>query len=387
MSWGHSFRLLVVSHLLFATPTGYYPHIHLTGLDHLSSALQPKHALLLLFNFYLGWVDERTYTPTKKGVDAEIGSKSDFIVHHKPISIEIDATIGSNSTNKSFRTFTYTELAVASGNFMNKEYSPTLMDFIYKGWVNERTYGPTINGYGLAMYIRKMEIPTRKDIKLEHFNHPNLVKFFGYSLNDRKLFCVYEYISGITLDAYLYGESDTSLSWVARLKIAIGAAEGLAYFHKWNQPAYSQFKINLILVDKKEAPMNFLTDPQDGRSTLRPADILVFGWIGGKHACVDLTGVSPLVGLGSGGFAAACKVVKHENACRENQHVFVPFAFDTFGFLAPEAVDLLNRVQQIMPSNVISPRSTNVFFKRIGFAIQKGLAAQLVARLSSIDMH
>ena len=39
---------------------------------------------------------------------------------------------------------------------------------------------------------------------------------------------------------------------------------------------------------KKEAPVNFLTDPSDGRSILRPADILVFGWVGGKHACVDL---------------------------------------------------------------------------------------------------
>ena len=28
---------------------------------------------------------------------------------------------------------------------------------------------------------------------------------------------------------------------------------------------------------KKEAPVNFLTDPQDGRFTLRPADILVSG--------------------------------------------------------------------------------------------------------------
>ncbi|KAJ0666298.1 putative exostosin [Helianthus annuus] len=44
---------------------------------------------------------------------------------------------------------------------------------------------------------------------------------------------------------------------------------------------------------KKEAPVNFLTDSSEGRSTLRPADVLVFGWEGGKHACVDLTGVSP----------------------------------------------------------------------------------------------
>nr|GEY07636.1 putative reverse transcriptase domain-containing protein [Tanacetum cinerariifolium] len=29
---------------------------------------------------------------------------------------------------------------------------------------------------------------------------------------------------------------------------------------------------------KKEAHVNLLTDPSDGRSTLRPADVLVFGW-------------------------------------------------------------------------------------------------------------
>ncbi|GJU72051.1 mutator type transposase [Tanacetum coccineum] len=145
---------------------------------------------------------------------------------------------------------------------------------------------------------------------------------------------------------------------------------------------------------KKEAPMNFLTDPSDGRSTLRPADILVFGWVGGKHACVDLTRVSPLMGLSSQGFTvgeaalkvASYKVTKHEKACFENQHVFIPFAFDTFGFFAPEAVELLTRVQCVMNSNVMTYRSTNVVFNRIGFAIQKGLAAQLVARLPSPAM-
>ncbi|KAF5784754.1 putative PUB domain-containing protein [Helianthus annuus] len=35
--------------------------------------------------------------------------------------------------------------------------------------------------------------------------------------------------------------------------------------------------------------------------------------------------------------AASGKVIKHEKACLNNQHVFIPFAFDTFGFLAPEA--------------------------------------------------
>ena len=71
----------------------------------------------------------------------------------------------------------------------------------------------------------------------------------------------------------------------------------------------------------------------------------------------------------------------------ENQHVFIPFAFDTFGFFAPDAVELLNRVQRIIHSNVISPRSSDVVFKRISFTIQKGLAAQLVVRLPSHSLY
>ncbi|GKE49973.1 hypothetical protein Tco_1481231 [Tanacetum coccineum] len=113
-----------------------------------------------------------------------------------------------------------------------------------------------------------------------------------------------------------------------------------------------------------------------------------------KEAPGNLTGVSPLIGLSSRGFtagqaalkAALGKVTKHEKACIKNQHVFIPFAFDTFGFLAPEAMELLSRFQRVMHSNVMTPRSTDVVFKRIGFAIQKGLAAQLVARLPSTTM-
>ncbi|KAJ0763899.1 putative exostosin [Helianthus annuus] len=130
----------------------------------------------------------------------------------------------------------------------------------------------------------------------------------------------------------------------------------------WLGMSFLTYSGALAFLLRKEAPVSFLTDPLEGRSTLRPADILVFGWVGGKHACVDLTGVSPLVGLGSCAFtvgqaalkAASGKVIKHEKACLDNQHVFIPFAFDTFGFLTPEAVDLLSRVQRVMHSNVMT---------------------------------
>ncbi|KAL8233572.1 hypothetical protein R6Q59_019672 [Mikania micrantha] len=75
------------------------------------------------------------------------------------------------------------------------------------------------------------------------------------------------------------------------------------------------------------------------------------------------------------------KIAKHEKACAENQHAFIPFAFDTFGSLAHDAATFLKRVQQVVHSNSSTPKNANFVFSRIGFAIQKGVAAQLVARL------
>jgi hypothetical protein len=41
----------------------------------------------------------------------------------------------------------------------------------------------------------------------------------------------------------------------------------------------------------------------------------------------------------------------------------------------------LKRVQKIMHSDVVSPKSMNAVFQILSFAIQKGLIAQLVVRL------
>ncbi|MFS7922479.1 putative mediator complex, subunit Med20 [Helianthus anomalus] len=73
------------------------------------------------------------------------------------------------------------------------------------------------------------------------------------------------------------------------------------------------------------------------------------------------------------------KVEKHAKACEDNQHAFVPLAFDTFGSLAPEAVRFLSRVQRVVHSNFSTPQGRGFVFSRSGFSIQKGMAAQFVA--------
>jgi hypothetical protein len=55
---------------------------------------------------------------------------------------------------------------------------------------------------------------------------------------------------------------------------------------------------------------------------------------------VDLTGVSPLVGLTTRDFIAGHAALKAASK-KVAKHEFILFAFDTFGFLAPDVVDIL----------------------------------------------
>ncbi|KAJ0618626.1 hypothetical protein HanHA89_Chr02g0055581 [Helianthus annuus] len=63
-----------------------------------------------------------------------------------------------------------------------------------------------------------------------------------------------------------------------------------------------------------------------------------------------------------------------------------PLAFDRFGSLAPEVVWFLARVQRVVHSNFSTPHRRGFVISRLGFSIQKGMAAHFVARLPAILM-
>ncbi|KAF5176956.1 hypothetical protein FRX31_033457 [Thalictrum thalictroides] len=106
---------------------------------------------------------------------------------------------------------------------------------------------------------------------------------------------------------------------------------------------------------KKEAPVNFLTDPTDGRSTLHPANVLIYNWSEGKQTCVHITRASPMVDIGNGIFEVGQAAI--------------------YAAVAPEAVKLLKRFQRIMDNNMMTVGGNVYIFRRVGFAIQKELAA------------
>uniref|UniRef100_A0A804RGI2 Protein kinase domain-containing protein n=1 Tax=Zea mays TaxID=4577 RepID=A0A804RGI2_MAIZE len=85
---------------------------------------------------------------------------------------------------------------------------------------------------------------------LGRLSHPNLVKLLGYCWEDKELLLVYEFMAKGSLENHLFRRGCAPLSWELRLKIAIGAARGLAFLHaSEKQVIYHDFKASNILLD------------------------------------------------------------------------------------------------------------------------------------------
>ncbi|XP_038970980.1 probable serine/threonine-protein kinase PIX13 isoform X2 [Phoenix dactylifera] len=92
---------------------------------------------------------------------------------------------------------------------------------------------------------------------LGRLSHPNLVKLLGYCWEDKELLLVYEFMARGSLENHLFrrGAAFEPLSWSLRLKIAIGAARGLAFLHTSERKViYRDFKASNILLDSNYNP-------------------------------------------------------------------------------------------------------------------------------------
>ncbi|XWS53127.1 hypothetical protein CRYUN_Cryun11dG0131100 [Craigia yunnanensis] len=82
--------------------------------------------------------------------------------------------------------------------------------------------------------------------------HPHLVKLIGYCLEDEHRMLVYEFMPRGSLENHLFrrGSYFQPLSWSLRLKVALGAAKGLAFLHSAETKViYRDFKTSNILLD------------------------------------------------------------------------------------------------------------------------------------------
>ncbi|KAI8534151.1 hypothetical protein RHMOL_Rhmol10G0066800 [Rhododendron molle] len=157
----------------------------------------------------------------------------------------------SNITGN-LRLFSYSKLENATKNFRIDNYlGKGRFGRVYKGWLDAKVTSK--NGSGIVVAIKWM------DYRYKHtVGHSNLVKILGcgfwedeYPFEDhRKLILVYEFMQNGSLEQHLFG-SVQPLPWDIRLKILIGAAQGLAFLHALETPVIcKEFKASNILLDE-----------------------------------------------------------------------------------------------------------------------------------------
>ncbi|XP_054775827.1 probable serine/threonine-protein kinase PIX13 [Prosopis cineraria] len=159
------------------------------------------------------------------------------------------------------KVFSFGDLKAATKNFK----SDTLLGEggfgkVYKGWLDEKTLTPSKAGSGIVVAIKKLNSESMQGFQewqsevnfLGRLSHPNLVKLLGYCWDAEELLLVYEFMPKGSLENHLFRRNPNiePLSWNMRLKIAIGAARGLAFLHtSEKQVIYRDFKASNILLD------------------------------------------------------------------------------------------------------------------------------------------
>ncbi|XP_022884126.1 probable serine/threonine-protein kinase PIX7 isoform X2 [Olea europaea var. sylvestris] len=157
------------------------------------------------------------------------------------------------------RSFTYNELKIATRNFRpDSLLGEGGFGCVFKGWIDETGYTPVKPGTGLTVAVKTLNHDGLQGHKewlaevnyLGELIHLNLVKLIGYCIEDDQRLLVYEFMPRGSLENHLFRRS-LPLPWSIRMKIALGAAKGLAFLHEEaERPViYRDFKTSNILLD------------------------------------------------------------------------------------------------------------------------------------------
>ncbi|KAK6645875.1 hypothetical protein PHAVU_L001540 [Phaseolus vulgaris] len=198
-------------------------------------------------------------------IDLNVNGKSEDN-HRKPDQLSMDAKnlnlkeISDEGKVKSYRaqTFTFDELATATGNFMSDCFlGEGGFGKVYKGFIEKINQVVAIKQLDLYGHqgIREFVVEV---LTLSLADHPNLVTLIGFCAEGEERLLVYEYMPLGSLENHLQDlpRSRKPLDWNTRMKIAAGAARGLEYLHDIMKPPviYRDLKCSNILLGEGYHP-------------------------------------------------------------------------------------------------------------------------------------
>ncbi|KAL0646735.1 hypothetical protein Bca4012_045026 [Brassica carinata] len=157
----------------------------------------------------------------------------------------------------SAKTFTASEIVKATNNFAeSRVLGEGGFGKVYEGLFDDGTKVAVKvlkrdDQQGGREFLAEVEM-------LSRLHHRNLVNLMGICIEDRNRSLVYELIPNGSVESHLHGvdKEASPLDWEARLKIALGAARGLAYLHEDSSPRviHRDFKSSNILLEHDFTP-------------------------------------------------------------------------------------------------------------------------------------
>ncbi|KAL8218155.1 hypothetical protein R6Q57_021528 [Mikania cordata] len=186
---------------------------------------------------------------------------------------------------------------------------------VFKGWIDEQSLAAAKPGTGTVIAVKRLNQEGLQGHQewlaeinyLGLLNHPNLVKLIGYCLEDDHRMLVYEFMPRGSLENHLFRRSSyiQPLSWNLRIKVALGAAKGLAYLHSPEAKViYRDFKSSNILIDSnynaKLSDFGLAKDgPADGKSHVSTRVMGTYGYAAPEYmATGHLTARSDIYSFG-----------------------------------------------------------------------------------------
>ncbi|XP_077244051.1 proline-rich receptor-like protein kinase PERK8 [Tasmannia lanceolata] len=146
--------------------------------------------------------------------------------------------------------FTYEELLHATNMFSEHNLlGEGGFGCVYKGYLSD---GREVAVKQLKVGGGQGEREFRAEVEIiGHIHHRHLVSLVGYCISEHQRLLVYEYVPNNTLFYHLHGEERPVMDWATRVKVAAGAARGIAYLHEDCHPRiiHRDIKSSNILLD------------------------------------------------------------------------------------------------------------------------------------------
>ncbi|MCO5567753.1 hypothetical protein L7F22_021447 [Adiantum nelumboides] len=176
---------------------------------------------------------------------------------------QVDGNRSRQSVGCALRKFNFAELRAATRNFRpDSLLGEGGFGCVFKGWVDEQGFMAARPGVGIVIAVKKLNLEGLQGHKewlaevhfLGQLHHPNLVRLLGFCSEDDHRLLVYEFMPRGSLENHLFrrGSHGQALSWAIRIKVAVGAARGLAFLHEAERPViFRDFKTSNILLNSQ----------------------------------------------------------------------------------------------------------------------------------------